>query len=227
MELWHDFIAIFIALFVMTDPLGNVAIFLGITEDDDLATRRRQALKAAIYVFLLLFVFFIGGTYIMQFFGITLESVRIGGGLIVAGVGFSLMSSQTGSTHSGEEREESTAKQDVSFTPLAMPLLAGPGALAVVIAASARAGEFHWGSYAAISLAILATALLIWVCLHWADLLLKVMGKNGIGAITKIFGFLLICIAVQMIILGSQGVLADWGLIDIATTIQHGNKLPF
>ena len=65
MELWHDFVAIFIALFVMTDPLGNVAIFLGITEGDGLAVRRRQALKAAIYVFLLLFVFFIGGTYIM------------------------------------------------------------------------------------------------------------------------------------------------------------------
>ena len=213
MELWHDFIAIFIALFVMTDPLGNVAIFLGITEGDGLAVRRRQALKAAIYVFLLLFVFFIGGTYIMQFFGITLESVRIGGGLIVAGVGFGLMNSKPEEKHSGEEREESTAKPDVSFTPLALPLIAGPGALAVVIAASAKADGFDWGRYGAITLAILATALLNWLCMREAPAVLRVLGKNGMEAITRIMGFLLICIAVQMIILGSQGVLVDWGLV--------------
>ena len=209
----HDFLTVFIALFVMTDPLGNISIFLGITEGDDLATRRRQALKAAIYLFLLLFVFFVAGNYIMNFFGITLESIRIGGGVIVARIGFGLMNPKPEMKHAGEEREESVAKPDVSFTPLAMPLLAGPGALAVVIAASGRVGEFSWIAYGAISLAILATALLNWACLHWAPLVLKILGKNGIGAVTRIFGFLLICIAVQMIITGCQGVLSDWGLL--------------
>lgn len=225
--MWHDFITVFIALFVMTDPLGNVSIFLGITEGDSLETRRKQSFKAAIYVFLLLFVFFVAGTYIMQFFGITLDSIRIGGGLIVARVGFSLLTPKTESKHSGDERAESVAKQDVSFTPLAMPLIAGPGALAVVISASARLGGFEWSSYSVISLAIFATALLNWICLHWAHLLLKVLGKNGINAVGRIFGFLLICIAVQMIIVGTQGLLINWGISHIVPTSGAGNELPF
>lgn len=213
MELWHDFLTIFIALFVITDPLGNVGIFLSITEGDSLAMRRQQARKGAIYVFFLLFVFFVGGTFIMRFFGITLDGIRIAGGLIVAGVGFGLMHPKAETRHSGEEREESVAKQDVSFTPLALPLVAGPGALAVVIAASAKVDGFEWGPYGAISLAILVTAALNWICLREAPLLQKWMGKNGMNAVTRIMGFLLICIAVQMVIVGSHGVLADWGLV--------------
>ncbi len=213
MDFLHDFLAIFIALFVITDPLGNVGIFLSITEGDDLATRHRQARKAALYVFLLLFVFFVAGTYIMHFFGITLNGIRVGGGLIVAGVGFGLMNSDPEEKHSGEAREESAAKPDVSFTPLALPLIAGPGALAVVIAASAKAHGFDVERYGAITLAILATALLNWLCMREAPAVLRVLGKNGMGAITRIMGFLLICIAVQMIILGSEGVLTDWGLV--------------
>lgn len=213
MELWHDFLTIFIALFVITDPLGNVGIFLSITEGDDIATRRRQAMKGAVYVFFLLFVFFVGGTFIMHFFGINLDSIRIGGGLIVAGVGFGLMRPKPETKHAGEEREESVAKEDVSFTPLALPLVAGPGALAVVISASARVDGFQWGPYIAISLAILGTAVFNWICLREAPLLQKLMGKNGMNAVTRIMGFLLVCIAVQMVIVGSHGVLVDWGLV--------------
>jgi len=212
MELWHDFLTIFIALFVITDPLGNVGIFLSITDGDSLAVRRQQARKGAIYVFLLLFVFFVGGSFIMRFFGITLDGIRIAGGIVVAGVGLGLMHPKAETKHTGEEREESVEKEDVSFTPLALPLIAGPGALAVVIAASAKVDGFHWGPYAAISLAVLATAALNWICLREAPVLQSWMGKNGMNAVTRIMGFLLVCIAVQMIIVGSHGVLIDWGL---------------
>ena len=62
MEFWHQFIAIFISLFVITDPFGNIGIFLSITDGDDEAFRRKQALKGSIYSFVLMFIFFIGGT---------------------------------------------------------------------------------------------------------------------------------------------------------------------
>lgn len=227
MEYWHDFVTIFVALFVITDPFGNVGIFLSITEGDDLATRRKQAMKASFYVFLLLFVFFVAGTYIMHFFGITLDAIRIGGGLIVAGVGFGLMRPKKEPVHTGEEREESEAKDDVSFTPLAMPLLAGPGALAVVIAASAKAGGFHWGPYVAITLAILAASVLIWICLREAVVLERVMGKNGMGAVTRIMGFLLVCIAVEMVIVGTHGVLTDWGVLQDLAQLHAPEEFPF
>lgn len=227
MEFWHDFVTIFIALFVITDPLGNVGIFLSITEDNSLAMRRQMARKGAIYVFLLLFVFFIGGTFIMNFFGITLDGIRIAGGMIVAGVGFGLMHPKPETRHTGEERAESVEKEDISFTPLALPLVAGPGALAVVIAASAKVDGFHWGPYAAISLAILATAVLNWICLREAPVLQSWMGKNGMNAVTRIMGFLLICIAVQMVIVGSHGVLVDWGFVGEPVSGVAKDKFPF
>ena len=217
MDFWQQFIAIFISLFVITDPFGNIGIFLSITDGDDATYRRTQALKGSIYSFLLMFIFFIGGTYIMEFFGITLDGIRIGGGLIVSRIGFSLLSPKQENSHSLDEKDESRKKSDISFCPLALPLIAGPGALAVVIAASAKisseSGDDMWFSYAAISLAIAAVSVLTWLCLRHSGLLLRMLGVNGMNAITRIMGFLLICIAIQMMITGTEHLLHGWGLI--------------
>ncbi len=217
MDFWQHFIAIFISLFVITDPFGNIGIFLSITEGDDASFRRKQAFKGSLYSFLLMFVFFIGGTYIMEFFGITLDGVRIGGGLIVSRIGFSLLSPKEENSHSSDEKQESTKMADISFCPLALPLIAGPGALAVVIAASAKIKEGtsgdDWSAYLAVSLAIAAVSLVTWICLRHSDLLLRVLGVNGMNAITRIMGFLLICIAIQMMITGAEHLLHSWGFI--------------
>ena len=141
MDYSHFFLSIFIALIVIIDPPGVVGIFLGITEGNSLKQQRKQAMKAAIFTFSILMVFFFGGTFILDFFGISLSAIRIGGGLIIAGIGFQMMRPQPELKHSGHERDESTQMPDVSFTPMAIPLLAGPGALAVVIGASGH-GQF-------------------------------------------------------------------------------------
>ena len=230
MDFWQQFIAIFISLFVITDPFGNVGIFLSITDGDDVTYRRTQALKGSIYSFVLMFVFFIGGTYIMEFFGITLDGIRIGGGLIVSRIGFSLLSPKEEDSHSVDEKEESKKKSDISFCPLALPLIAGPGALAVVIAASAKisseSGDDMWFSYVAISLAIAAVSGLTWLCLRHSGLLLRILGVNGMNAITRIMGFLLICIAIQMMITGTEHLLHGWGLISDGphTTFTEATK---
>lgn len=211
-EHWHFFLTTFIALIVIIDPPGVVGIFLSITEGDDLKTQRKQAFKAALYTFVILVVFFFAGTYILDFFGITLDAIRIGGGLIIVGIGFQLLRPQEEHKHSAQEREESSRKEDVSFTPLALPLLAGPGALAVVIGASTKTQAMPWLSYILILAAILLAVIVAWICLREANLLLKILGKNGMGALTRIMGFLLICIAVQMMIQGGGGVLKEWGV---------------
>jgi len=217
MEFWQQFIAIFVSLFVITDPFGNVGIFLSLTEGDSDQFRRRQAYKGAIYSFLLMFVFFIGGTYIMKFFGITLDGVRIGGGLIVSRIGFSLLSPKENATGAEDKKSNPKNMIDISFCPLALPLVAGPGALAVVIAASAkiRSGGSAdlWEAYAAISLAIAAVSALTWLCLRHSGYLLQLLGVNGMNAITRIMGFLLICIAIQMMITGAEHLLYGWGMI--------------
>ena len=93
--------------------------------------------------------------------------------------------------------------------------------------ASAKVDGFHWGPYAAISLAILATAVLNWICLREAPVLQSWMGKNGMNAVTRIMGFLLICIAVQMVIVGSHGVLVDWGFVGEPVSGVAKDKFPF
>lgn len=209
---WHFFLTTFIALIVIIDPPGVVGIFLTITEGDDLKTQRRQALKAAFFTFVILVLFFFAGTYILDFFGITLNAIRIGGGLIIAGIGFQLLRPTEEHKHSSQEREESTQKDDISFTPLALPLLAGPGALAVVIGASTKTEMMPWVSNLLILAAIFLAVLISWICLREANLLLRILGRNGMGALTRIMGFLLVCIAVQMMIQGGGGVLKEWGI---------------
>jgi multiple antibiotic resistance protein len=159
-----------------------------------------------------MFVFFAGGTYIMSFFGITIDGIRIAGGLIVSRIGFGLLTPKENRSVDADGPGASP-KEDISFCPLALPLIAGPGALAVVLAASAKIETFAWSPYISITMAILATSLLSWLCLRFSVRLLHFMGVTGMNAITRIMGFLLICIAIQMIITGTENLMYQWGFI--------------
>jgi multiple antibiotic resistance protein len=201
-----EFIAILVALFVITDPFGNVGIFLSLTDGDSTAVRRSQALKGNLYALILLLVFLFGGPYILHFLGITLFAVDLGGGLVVGAVGWSLIQSKEKRKSQGSEADsEARVSEDIAFCPLALPLIAGPGAIAVVIAAGRRAMEHGWTYWVAATAGTVAAMLISWICLRQAEMVLKVLGRNGMNAITRIVGFLLVCIAAQMIISGAQG----------------------
>jgi len=207
----NEFAVVFAALFVITNPLGNLGVFVSITEGDTEAFKKWQAMKASIYSFGLLFIFFIGGKYILNFFGITIDGIQIGGGIIIARIGFSLMAGHNAHPSSKEEHNEIVQMNDVSFCPLAMPMVAGPGGIAVVLSV-AHKEAMHFVDYAAITTAIAAACFLIWICFRESGRVAKVLGETGMNAITKIMGFILICIAIQMIITGTGGVLAEWGI---------------
>ena len=204
--LTNEFITILVALFVITDPLGNVGIFLSLTDGDSSAVRRSQALKGNLYALILLLVFLFGGPFIMHFLGITLDSVNLGGGLVVGAVGWSLIQSKEKRKCQGDKADdEARVADDISFCPLALPLIAGPGAIAVVIAAGRQAMDGGLNYWIAATLGTICAMLISWICLREAELVLKVLGRNGMNAVTRIVGFLLVCIAAQMIITGAQG----------------------
>lgn len=201
-----EFLAILVSLFVITDPLGNVAIFLGLTEDVSDKQRRSMAFRGNLYALILLLIFLFGGPSLLKFLGITINAVDIGGGLIVGAVGWGLMRAKEDRKSQGPKGDqEMSEKDDISFCPLALPLIAGPGAIAVVINTGNHASMSGLISWIAATSGTIVAMLISWICLREAGWLLRVLGHNGMAALTRIVGFLLVCIAAQMIINGARG----------------------
>ena len=187
-----------LALAPITNPIGALAGFAGLTAGNTPAAIRSQAWKTGIYVFAILTSFAVCGSFIMRFFGFDLPSLQIAGGLVVAHSGFSMLENKRRSTN--EEDQHATLKEDVSFSPMALPLIAGPGSIGVVIALAAR--NTAVGFQIGIVLGILITAATIAVLLRYGTPWIDKLGATGVGAITRIMGFLILVIGVELVIHG-------------------------
>ena len=205
-------IAAIIALLPIINPFSTAPMFLAITDGDTEAERQEQARKAVIYMTCILVAFLVGGTFIMQFFGLSLPGLRIAGGILVAGVGMKMLYPKDNIEQTKAEHLESRRKRDVSFTPLAMPSLAGPGAISVTIGLTSMATS--WLDFAAIILGILVVAISVYTTLRLSTRLVNILGVNGLHAMTKIMGFLILCVGVQFIVNGVVGVASSPELIN-------------
>ena len=194
------FIYIFAALFSVINPIGTVPIFVGLTQDDDKKERSRISLWTAIDVFLILIISFFVGQYVLDFFGISIDALRIGGGLIIVSSGFSLLSGKFSKRRGINKKVESEVQKrnDIALTPLAIPMLAGPGSISLLIAFYQDNQETNQIIIA--TLAILAVCLSIYLILKSAHYLSKILGASGIVAISRIVGFIVIAIGIQYIV---------------------------
>lgn len=194
------FIYLFFALFSVLNPIGTVPIFVGLTQHDDVKERSRISLWTSINVCIIMIISFFIGQYVLSFFGITINALRISGGIIIASSGFSLLSGKF-SKKRGINKKVKTDVQnrnDIALTPLAMPMLAGPGSISLLIAFYQ---EHHSPNEMIIStLSIIAVSAIIYIVLRSAHYLSKILGASGIVAISRIVGFLTIAIGVQYII---------------------------
>ena len=202
-------LTIFVSLIALIDPLGTVGIFLAITCNDSTAVRKRTALLGCVYAFCILILFLGFGGSILSFFGITVSAVQVGGGLILAKIGLDLIDVKMESKSSPAEERDAVVRDSSAFFPLAMPLLAGPGAMTVAIAESSHFRDGHWSDLLSATIAVALACFVTWIVLDKAILIQKVLGKSGTNAITRIMGFILVCIAAQMTIVGIQGVIAS------------------
>src|SRR5690606_4505010 len=130
------FIYSFAALFSVINPLGAVPIFVGLTQDDSMAERSRISFWTAINVFIILIISFFVGQYILAFFGISIDALRIAGGLIIVNSGFALLTGKFSKTRGVNKKVANDAQKrnDIALTPLAIPMLAGPGSMSLLIA---------------------------------------------------------------------------------------------
>jgi MarC family membrane protein len=200
------FIYLFVALFSVLNPIGTVPIFVGLTQGYTSSERSKTSLVTSINVFIILMISFFVGQYVLSFFGITITALRIAGGIIIASSGFSLLNGNFSKNKGINKKvqKEAEARQHIALTPLAMPMLAGPGSISLLIAYYQELGES--GNVITTSeilfscLAILAVAILIYIVLRSAHYLAKILGSSGIVAISRIIGFLTIAIGIQYII---------------------------
>ncbi len=192
------FIGSFVALFSIVDPLLAVPVFASLTEQHSKIQRVQTAKRASLYVLGILLVFFIAGGLILKFFGISLEGLRIAGGLMIIGSAAEML--QKKDRLLPIEQQESEEKEDIAFSPLAMPLLSGPGAIAVIIGMTTDAKSVL--QYGIILVTICLVALTCYIMMRLSHEITHRMGTTMMKSFARIMGFILLCVGVQYIVNG-------------------------
>src|SRR6266478_1228653 len=188
-------VATFLALFPIVDPFGGIPVFFTMTSSWTPRDRYRTALKTGVWVFVILVTFLFFGRFVLHFFGISLPVLKIAGGLIVANTAWGMVTASNRMTT--EERSEALTKEDISLTPMAMPMLSGPGSIGVVMGLAAHANGFL--AYLGMVIGIVLIGLSVYLFLWLGGPLVKRLGPSAMGAVTRIFGFLILAIAVQLV----------------------------
>jgi multiple antibiotic resistance protein len=194
------FVVTFTTLLAIINPLEVLPVYLQLLSGKDAATHRAVAWKACLYALLLCFFFFIFGTYLLRLFGVPLSMVRVVGGIILMKIGFELFMPEKPDGGSGLTGVHDGA-DNIAFVPLAMPLMFGPGAIATIIGMASTIKHFSTAiaSFVAISVAIVATMFVTYLCLAYAEKLTRKIGPMGIDATTRIVGFFVSAIGVGLI----------------------------
>ena len=200
-----------VVLLPLANPLTTVALFLGLAGNMNNAQRNEQARMASVYVFIIMMVAYYAGQLVMNTFGISIPGLRIAGGLIVAFIGFRMLFPQQKAHETPEAKTKSEELEDapdtnIAFVPLAMPSTAGPGTIAMIISSAStvrHTSEFpEWVITVAPPIIFALVGLLLWGSLRSSGAIMRLVGKGGIEAISRLMGFLLVCMGVQFIING-------------------------
>jgi MarC family membrane protein len=190
----------FTSMLFIVDPIAAVPTYLVITQDETRPERQRTARRACIAMTVLLIVFAATGTLLFRAFGITLPAFRTAGGLILWFVAMDMLRGERRTQEGREELLEGQIKEDVALTPLAIPMLAGPGAISTVIVLSGQAhGLLESG---VVYGSIVLTGIVSFLALRVGEPLLGRLGKTGIRVVTRIMGLILAAVAAQFVLSG-------------------------
>jgi multiple antibiotic resistance protein len=196
------FLATLAALFSVVNPLGAVPVWLALTPGMNKAERNTTALHTSLYFALILLSFFFAGSYILSFFGISINAIRIAGGLVILSSGYSLLSGKFVESRAinNQVRAEALEKEDISFSPMAMPMLSGPGSISLLI--SIYADTANWMDRGVVAFAVVVTAGIVLGILRSAPWLNKLLGVTGLKSLSRIMGFIVMAVGIQYIIGG-------------------------
>ena len=198
-------VTIFMGFFAIMNPIANTPIFLGLTSEDDARTKKRIAVKSVSIAFLIIFVCCVAGKLIFDLFGLTLPALRITGGILLFLIAYHMLHGNPSAVHnpSDTDNEKSLeAKLSIAVSPLAIPILAGPGTIATAMNYSADANIVQ------LVITVAAFALLCvitYAFFVWGETLVEYIGESAIKVISRIMGLILAVIGAQMVIDGVYG----------------------
>jgi multiple antibiotic resistance protein len=200
------FVGALASLLAIVNPPIAIPLFVALSGKLTREQRAKQASRVALYVAIILLAVLGFGSVILALFGISLGAVRVAGGLIIAFLGFRMLFPAGAHDHDPKDRNLEPAEEetDYVFVPLALPTLAGPGSMAVVIGFSTLIQQDHSTvdqiiEYAISVSVILIVAAIVWVVLHSSAWFAQRLGEHGLTALSRVMGFLMVCIGIQFI----------------------------
>ncbi len=198
MENWTEYAKFFAALMAIVNPVGAIPLYINLTADQPVERRRHTCLIAAIATATILIVSLLTGEGVLRFFGISIASFRVGGGILILLMAISMLHARMSQVkHTKEEAEDSEDRETVAVVPLATPLLAGPGAISTVILyAQRKATLLH---YLTLFGEIVLLALVIWLCFRLAPAIARLLGRTGINVVTRLMGLIMAAVGVEFI----------------------------
>ncbi len=194
------FFLLFAALFSVMNPFGTVPVFVSLTKEKTKKEVINISFFTSLNVLIILLISFFLGKYLIDFFGISIESLKIAGGLIIATSGFALLNG-TFSKHKGMKKsvkEDASKRSDITLTPLAIPMLAGPGTISLLIAYNKEYNGLI--EIITMILAMVSISILIFFILRSSNYIVKFLGASGLNALSRIIGFIVIAIGVEYVL---------------------------
>ena len=192
-----EYLKFFVSLLAIVNPIGTIPIFIGLTQQQSGAQRRRTAVITSISVAVVLTIALLTGERILAFFGITFASFRVGGGILVLLIAISMLHAKVSPAKQTEEEAQDAAEKEAgAVAPLGIPLLAGPGDISTIILYAQRGETFH--HYLFLEAGIVLVATMVFISFRAAPGIAGYLGKTGINVVTRIMGLLMAAIAVEI-----------------------------
>ncbi|QLD32638.1 YchE family NAAT transporter [Mannheimia varigena] len=196
------YLQFFIGLFAIVNPFGSLPIFFSMTAHQYEGERNRTSLITAVSIGVILLVSLYFGNLILNAFSISLSSFRVAGGILIVSIAMTMISGKLGEhkQNKEEKNEDITEYENIGVVPLAMPIMAGPGAIGSTIVWGTR---YHtWKDYVGFSIAIIIFAFICYILFRYSAPLVKKLGKTGSNVVTRIMGLILMALGIEIIVAG-------------------------
>lgn len=202
-QLFMYYLATITSLFPMVNPFSTIPLFLALTAKMSEKDRQRQGDRACLFAMIIMLITLFLGSLILKFFNISLPALRVAGGLIISFLGFNMLFPSEKKNEGGENHEADVIL-DYSIIPLALPSMAGAGTIAMIMTFSTTISTqekwtYHLAGYGITVAAIITVALLCFIVLRSARYIQKFLGPDGLNAMTRIMGLIMVCIGVQFL----------------------------